>query len=292
MKILITGVNGFIGRNLAEHLISEGNEVHGLDRSKNSYIKLDKYYMKDIQNEFSLSEEYDYIIHLAAISRTNVDVDYNYETIRKANVDGVINTIASCKFKKFIFFSSVLVYSRNKLKISEDSEICLDSLYSKTKYEAENVIKKLLSEEQYIILRLANVVGVEQKYVAFMPIFFEKAVKNEKINIFVPANKIMQLLDVDDLSQLIVKIVKKKNNAYGIYNVAPKEYISIAELVNKILQVTNSKSDVIYSNNETAVKSVIEAQKVRETFKWDVSKSVNDILSEFYIQKYKNSNLH
>lgn len=143
MKVLVTGVNGFIGSSISNHLIDMGAEVDGIDIQERTELRLRKYYVLDIVEEFSLEDEYDILIHLAGLSVTNVNVDYTYETIRDINVNGLVNIIHGCKFKKFIFFSSTLVYSREEGNIVESSKISPNNLYSKTKCEAEKVIKEL-----------------------------------------------------------------------------------------------------------------------------------------------------
>lgn len=284
MKILITGINGFIGQSLVESLIGKECEVYGVDIQENSYLKLKKYYCIDISKKFFLEEKFDFVIHLAALSRTNVNVDYDLKTITKINVTGLKNTIASCEFKKIIFLSSALVYSRKTEKITESSEICLKSLYSKTKYEAENICKELLPANKFVILRPVNVIGIKQKNVAFMPVFFNKAINNEDINIFVPANKTMQILDISDLIRSIQLILE--NEIFGLYNVSSDESIEIRELVNKILKICNSKSRVIYSNDSLESKSIVDCNKIKKVLGWKAIKSIDEILLDYYNKKY------
>lgn len=285
MKCLITGVNGFIGSNISSYLMELGIEVQGVDIHETSKVNLVKYYQRDIRYAFTVPEEYDFVIHLAGISVTNVNADYDYDTIRLANVEGTKHIVESCIFQKFIFYSSTLVYLRDRKEVDEQSEICLDSLYSRTKFEAEDTIRNLLPEEKVIILRSVNVTGVGQKNVAFLPIFFEKAIKNEDINIFVPSNKRMQLLDVQDVCILIGKIVAEYGDTYGIFNIAPEESKSILEITQDILKVTNSSSKILCTNQEVDKESIISSKKAREQFHWNVTKSINDILLEFYIKK-------
>lgn len=286
MKILITGVNGFIGRCLARHFLKRGITVHGLDIQEESDLVLHKYYSVDVREPFHLSENYQVVIHLAGIGRTNVDIDYDYSILKKVNVDGVINTIHSCQYEKFMFLSSVLVYARECERVVETSELRGDSVYSQTKIEAEEAISELLPQDSYVIFRTVNVIGSEQRKVACMPVFFDKAMKNEQINIFVPANKIMQLIDVDDLCTLFEKAAIEYPEKYGIYNVAPKEYIEIRELVDKIIETTKSKAGVLYSNQNLEKVSVISAQKARETYNWNSTKTFDEIISNYYLEKY------
>ena len=76
MKFLITGVAGFIGFHLAKTLLSEGNEVHGIDSLNDYYdqnLKKQRteillkenltFYKEDINNLNSISNDYDFLIH-------------------------------------------------------------------------------------------------------------------------------------------------------------------------------------------------------------------------------------
>ena len=97
MKILVTGSSGYIGSHLLELVKADTLDIDNFTR--------DVTYHTDIRQNFILDEEYDAVVHLAALVQVGESVkhpkDY-YET----NVTGTINVLKNIKTKNFIFAST------------------------------------------------------------------------------------------------------------------------------------------------------------------------------------------
>lgn len=108
MKILITGIHGFVGSNLVEYLAT-GNEIYGLDiiaPQKEGVIKT--YSWKDL--DAGRIPEVDAIIHLAAIAhdtKNRVDESLYLKVNRDLTVKMADYFFAHPQIKKFVFFSTV-----------------------------------------------------------------------------------------------------------------------------------------------------------------------------------------
>lgn len=148
MKILITGCNGYIGLHLCKML--KEHELHGLDIHKTSASKfLTKYYSINIDEPYFLPQEYDVVVHLAALVRVGESVK---EPTRyyKTNVVGTNNTLLGVKTKEFVFGSTGAAatptspYAISKLKAEQDV----------VEYCEENKI-------QYTMFRFYNVTGTD-----------------------------------------------------------------------------------------------------------------------------------
>ena len=137
MKILITGVAGFIGFNLAQHLlkIDKKNKIIGLDilnnyysvelkknrlkalKNKNfSFLKIDICKKKKLEKIFKIHKP-DLVINLAAQAGVRYSVDYPAKYI-DANVLGYFNILDLCRkynIKKLLYASSSSVYGDNKV---------------------------------------------------------------------------------------------------------------------------------------------------------------------------------
>ncbi|MEY8536546.1 NAD(P)-dependent oxidoreductase [Blautia pseudococcoides] len=286
MKVLITGVNGFIGKCLADYLYKKGIFVHGIGLQKASIGYTHKYYQIDVRRSFYINEEYDYVIHLAGISRTNVNVNYDFKAIKENNIDGIKNTIHSCKFNKFIFVSTSLIYKTDSKYIDENSKLTRDTMYKNSKYIAEKILREKVDANHYIILRPVNIIGPTQKNVALVPVVFEQAVNNKLIDIFVPYNKNMQFLHVNDFCRLIELILF--SDISGIYNVASKEVIEIGRLVEEIVEITKSKSVILNSERKSIeLNSIIIGEKIKKELNWSENISISEMLMEFYNKKYR-----
>src|SRR3990167_2246723 len=100
MKALITGISGFSGKHLAEHLKSQNLEVTGIDRSKNQYHQADLT-DKNHLTAVLADEKPDFIFHLASpMIRSDQLVDQALIDNLKVDLFGTINLIeATAKLK-------------------------------------------------------------------------------------------------------------------------------------------------------------------------------------------------
>ena len=141
MKILITGVSGYIGSCLHFYL-KQKFKVFGIDKEDTNLIKIKKYNLLNFKklNVFLKKEKPNMIIHLAAQSLVD-------ETIHKKkyflnNVVATKNLVRAMKknnLDNLIFSSTAAVYKYKNTSISENSLISPKSAYAKTKFECETV---------------------------------------------------------------------------------------------------------------------------------------------------------
>ena len=116
MKILVTGHEGFIGKNLATYLRNQGHDVRGFEWGETFY---------------SVERE-DWVIHLGAISSTT---ERNVEKVLEQNLDFSIKLLEQCeKYNvNFQYASSASVYGPSK-NFKEDSPLYPQSPYAWSKY--------------------------------------------------------------------------------------------------------------------------------------------------------------
>ena len=147
-KVLITGCSGYIGSHLAKMLMNSMKyEVHGLDIC-DPQQPMHKFYRQDINRLFTLNEEFDCVIHLAALVKVNeseqMPIPY-YIT----NLNGTMNVINKIKTKNFVFASTGA------------AESCV-SAYGVSKRAAEDVVREYYTQHKptpYTIFRFYNVIG-------------------------------------------------------------------------------------------------------------------------------------
>lgn len=165
MKLLVTGGSGFIGTNLIECLINEGNvEVLNIDVAKprnelhlNCWRNID---ITDFVNfkDVVLGFNPDYIIHLAA--RTDI-LGHKVEDY-SANTIGVENLIKICNLLpnliKVLITSSMLV---NKVGYIQNNilDYCPPNAYGQSKVQTELIVKKANLNCDYSIIRPTSIWG-------------------------------------------------------------------------------------------------------------------------------------
>jgi nucleoside-diphosphate-sugar epimerase len=165
-KILITGVNGFIGSHLAERLIKKNIETLGLCRRveeldwlEGKGLKIIKGNILNIGDIVDKIGECDIIIHCAGWSGGGEISD---EMAWKTNVEGTANLLDLAKksgAKKFVYISSIAVYGmNNNLIIDEKNETPnINELYTDSKIAAEKLV--ISSGIPYVIIRPGCIYG-------------------------------------------------------------------------------------------------------------------------------------
>ena len=150
MRVLITGIGGFIGSKLAEYLSSMNYEIIGLDKVLNDKIepKTTEYIVVDLTScDESVIKNYkiDYIVHCAgeaSVDLHNTSRNTDYLATKK-----LLKISENSNIKKLIFLSS------NKVD-GEDN-------YSQSKFKMESLIKAELSsfDISYTLIRSSIVYG-------------------------------------------------------------------------------------------------------------------------------------
>jgi len=147
-KVLITGNSGYIGSHLSKMLMDTMKyEVHGLDIREPQY-PLNRFYQQDINRIFTIDDEFDCVIHLAALVNVGESekkpIQY-YIT----NLNGTMNVVNKIKTKNFIFAST---------GAAQDCE----SAYGISKRAAEDVVREyctMHNPKDYTTFRFYNVIG-------------------------------------------------------------------------------------------------------------------------------------
>lgn len=235
-KILITGATGFIGRQLIKK-ISEGksvvskNQIVCLVRKESRFLNDLKIKslvcdLNDRENLLRAAKSFDVVVHLAGVVNTPSKKEF-YEK----NVLATKNIIDACKankIRKIIFASTAVVTSSVK------------GPYSKSKADAEKLIEE--SGLDYIFLRIALVYGEGDKKNV------QGLIDIAKIFPLFPligGKKLLQPVHVSDVTDAIIKSIKKKNLHRKTYFVAGPRPITFEYLIDLIMKNLNLKKPKI-----------------------------------------------
>ena len=223
MRILITGSNGFIGKNLAPYLVHKGHTVEGYDY---------------IDGRFPDPKEYDRVIHLGAISdTTEKDVD----KILKQNYEFSIKMLELCDTfgTTFMYASSASVYGQGK-EFKENSPVNPQSPYAWSKYLFDRFVQSVTEYKINVqCFRFFNVYGPgeedkgDQKSVFHK--FKEQAIENGVIEVFAGSEDIYRdFIHVGDVCQILEKFLTV--DATDLWNIGTgkaNSFMYIAELMAK-----------------------------------------------------------
>jgi len=279
MKILITGGAGFIGSHIAERMLKKGYKVVVLDNlSKKSkwqmpsIVDFTKGDIRDLKIVKKATEGVDYIFHQAALVSGIESFEKPKETM-EVNVAGTLNVIkaaAKNKVKKILFASSCAVYGNNPVPHKENMELSPQSPYAVSKMSAENLLEMFFKKYglKSVSLRYFNVFGPRQDdssaYSAVIPIFIKKALNNEPLIIYGTGLQTRDFIYVEDVAKANEFMMEKED--IGIFNVGSGEEINIRELVKMIINLTNSKSKIIFKKPRKGdiKKSLADISKIKK----------------------------
>ena len=244
--MLRCGITGFSG-NLGKAFLRSNSEFR--------YIKFkgDISKKKEIDSWIK-KNDFDIFIHFAAIVPTSI-VNKSYKRALNVNYKGTKHLVdAIVKHKKkidwFFFSSTSHVYSLQNMKIKENFKINPSSNYGKTKFLAENYIKKKFKNFniKYCIGRIFSIFDNKGEGF-FTPNLLKKIKgKNKKI-ILDNLNHNRDFLSTDQISKIIVYLFKKK--FVGIINIASGKKTNL-RMIAKIFAKKAGKKIIFKGNPQTS----------------------------------------
>ena len=308
MKILITGVAGFIGFNLANYLLKRNYDICGIDNFDNYYsISLKKrrlnilkkakkfnFYNVDINNKKKLNlffkkVKIDMIINLAA----QAGVRYSLENPTKyidVNILGFLNLVEEAKknkIKKFIYASSSSVYGEStNFPLEESEKLNPKNIYAVSKKLNEEIadMHQKIDKINFIGLRFFTVFGEWGRPDMFMLKLFKAHLTKKIFYLNNYGNHLRDFTYIDDVVKAVEKIIKKSFNKHEIFNICSNNPINIYDVVKnfnknykvKIKLVKIHKADILktHGSNKKLKKFGLGIayskfyEKFYQTFKW------------------------
>lgn len=271
MKILVTGVAGFIGNTLSLRLLERGDEIIGVDNLNDYYevnlkiarlarltpFKNFKFIQADIADRVAMetffrSEKIDCVVHLAAQAGVRYSLTHPHIYV-ESNVVGFLNILEGCRqnqIKHLIYASSSSVYGKNsKLPFSTDDRTDNPvSLYAATK-KANELMAHTYSHLYHFAttgLRFFTVYGEWGRPDMSPFIFTRQILAGQPIDLFNHGNHQRDFTYIGDIVEGLVRIIDKpaKSN-YQIYNIGnsqPVQLLTFVETLEKHLGKTAQKN--------------------------------------------------
>ena len=291
MKVLITGVAGFIGFSLAESLLNKRYKVFGIDNFDNYYsIKLKKKRLnilkkdenfkfsnidfnkkKKIDNFFK-KKKFDYVFHLGAQAGVRYSLINPYKYFN-TNIIGFSNIIQNCiknKIKKVFYASSSSVYGDLKsYPLKENLELSPKNIYSKSKQINEQIASDVSKtfDINLIGLRFFTVYGPWGRPDMFLMKFLSAIYKKKQFSLFNKGNHTRDFTYIDDIVTIINSLLKKRLTGHHIFNVCSNKPVHLSKIIYyinkhskrlpKIVTKKFQKADVLKTHGDNRkIKSI------------------------------------
>lgn len=269
MKILITGCNGFVGKNLTDAFKKE-HDIIGLGRAEISRADVREYVSCNIADRQNLSEcirkysgSIDIIIHAAAEISDDVEKLYNTNCLGTQNIVDFAKTAGvSC----FVYISSVPVIGIPQyIPITESHPVKPATVYHYTKYFGEQIVRGLEAcGIRYGCLRIPSPVGCGMPDNKIFSVFVKRCLENQPLQIYGNGMRVQNYLDLRDLSSAVKRFIDSE--AKGVYNIAGNS-ISDIELARLCKEQLKSKSDICVLNNKS------DSDTQRWIISWDAARA-------------------
>lgn len=265
---LITGGSGFIGSHLCERLVHKGHYVVAIDDLSTGRIE-NIQHLRPLPNfQFvrenilnnqvldRLTSEAEVIIHLAAVVGVKLIVEDPVHTIR-TNIMGTeaVLTTANRYGCQVLIASTSEVYGKGtKVPFrEEDDSLIGPTTHSRWSYATSKAVDEFLGlayHHQFglpvIIMRFFNTVGPRQtgQYGMVVPRFVRCALLNQPLEVYGDGAQSRCFADVLDVINAVEKLSEHPAAVGQVFNIGSTQEITILELAHRIIQLTNSKSEI------------------------------------------------
>lgn len=231
MKILVTGCNGQLGREIVKQLEIKKTKSESIEVFKCDKESLDISNFEEV-NTYILEKKPDVVINCAAftnvdLSEDEVDLAYKINSLGSKNL-----AIASEKVKsKLVYISTDYVFKGDKkTPYKEDDTTNPISVYGKSKLLGEEYTKNFCS--RYFIIRTAWLYGDGNNFVKTM-----LRLSESKKEINVVNDQIGSPTSTKDLAVCVLNLINTEY--YGTYHGTNNGFCSWYEFAKKIFEIKN-----------------------------------------------------
>jgi UDP-glucose 4-epimerase len=270
-QYLITGGQGFIGGKITH--MTKGVSY---DLKSGEDILDVELLMKELKDEKG-------VFHCAAKISVPESI-LKPEEYYKNNVVGTQSVIEAAEANKLkiVFSSSAAVYGETTSAVTEESELSPLSPYAENKIDGEKLLQK--SSIPHVALRYFNVYGPGQskEYAGIIATFIMSALRNEDLIIYGDGNQVRDFVFVDDVAQANMRAMEYHNESFEVFNIGTGIETSLNELAQKILELTQSKSIIVYKpfRSGDIVYSNADVSKAEKILDWKAKVSLEEGLEK------------
>jgi nucleoside-diphosphate-sugar epimerase len=279
LRVLITGVKGFVGSNLSLYLEGRGYEIIGCDISPSQV-------QGDVTDEAFVLErlgslDFDAVVHLAAMANVGESIKDPYRCF-KINDLGTLNMLElACRkgVERFLYASSSNVYGVPvELPVKETTPFNPRTPYDQSKVAGEAMVVGYYRAKglPITILRSWKLFGAHDAPSAAIPRFIQACFSNDPLTLYNAGRDITDPTHIENYCRAVELCLTKEEAVGEAFNIGTGRYKSIREIAETIKRLTGSSSEIKLlpprsKLEETPMKSYPSIQKIQDILGYRVS---------------------
>ena len=251
-SILVTGGAGFIGSHVCAELVRQQHRVVVLDDLSGGFpenVDPAARFVKGSITDTALiarlfaEHRFDYVFHLAAHAAEGLShyiKHFNYTNNLLGSVNLINASVNAGTVKCFVFTSSIAVYGRNQLPMTEDAAPQPEDPYGIAKYAVELDLRE--AREMFglnsVIFRPHNVYGEGQnlgdRYRNVIGIFMNQIMQKQPLTIFGDGSQTRAFSYIADVAPIIAASIGRPEAYNQIFNIGADQPCSVLELAHVV----------------------------------------------------------
>jgi len=280
--VLITGGAGFIGSHLADAYLDRGDEVFVIDDLSTGTIENIQHLKENPRFHYTIDtvhntpvtaelvDQCDVVFHLAAAVGVKLIVESPVRTI-ETNVRGteVVLAIANKKKKKVLVASTSEVYGLSTdVPFREDGNLVMGATTKgRWSYACSKAIDEFLALAYWcekklptIVVRLFNTVGPRQtgQYGMVIPTFVKQALSGRPLTVYGDGKQSRCFGYVGDVVGALLRLMDHPDAVGQVFNIGSNQEITILELAQRVKELTNSRSEIVFMPYDEAYEEGFE----------------------------------
>jgi nucleoside-diphosphate-sugar epimerase len=312
MKVLVTGVAGFIGSSIAHKLLDRGYDVCGIDSitdyydpalKKSNLSRLDARRFHFVESDINttelsgLLEDVQVVIHQAGQPGVRKSWGRDFEDYMDSNVRATQKLLESVKesnsVKKFIYASSSSLYGNAETYPTTETAVPLPrSPYGVTKLAAEHLCG--VYAQNYgvntIALRYFTVYGPRQRPDMAFTRFCKAAATGGKITVYGDGKQIRDFTYIDDVVAANIAAIYADTKPGTVMNIAGGSSVSVNDVLALIQQFAPSDLNVDYIGSALGdvFRTGGDTSRAREVLDWRPAVTLEEGLRSQYLWAKEN----
>lgn len=303
-KVIISGINGFVGRHLARELAKNNVEVFGIGHESEVSPEITDlvagYYHQDLVEAWPDAPDVTGVVHLAGLAAVGPSFD---EPQRYLNTNSVMVTNL-CEYylkqesnPRILIISSGAVYDPVQPQpINEGGKLGFTSPYAVSKVLNENQVAYYRGRGlDCVTARPFNHIGPGQMKGFILPDFYDRidATTENTIKVGNIDTK-RDYTDVRDIVRAYAAIILAKELGSSIYNVCSGKGLSGGEILEKLKYAMN-RTDISFEIDKSLVRpsdvSEItgDSSRIRNELGWEPQINISQTIEDFVTSKRSSS---